>query len=184
MLGKQSSWPTGQRVDESSASNESQILVRTYKYDGAEHRSWRAKVIRNEFPLLVLDAAFTEDIAYSRLELQFYLRSRSCRTLVSVDADEIVGFVVACSEPRKLGHIITIDVTPHRQRQQIGSSLLAEIERWLWHQGAEAIYLETPVDDAGAKGFYDRHGYFVFDRFEGYYNDSLDALVMMKTSKR
>ena len=129
-------------------------------------------------------AAFTEDIAYSRLELQFYLRSRSCRTLVSVDADEIVGFVVACSEPRKLGHIITIDVTPHRQRQQIGSSLLAEIERWLWHQGAEAIYLETPVDDDGAKGFYDRHGYFVFDRFEGYYNDSLDALVMMKTSKR
>jgi ribosomal protein S18 acetylase RimI-like enzyme len=129
-------------------------------------------------------AAFAEDIAYSRLELQFYLRSRSCRTLVSVDDTEIVGFVVACSEPRKLGHIITIDVVPNRQRQQIGSSLLAEIERWLWRQGAEAIYLETPVDDAGARGFYDKHGYFVFDRFEGYYNKTLDALVMMKTSRR
>lgn len=129
-------------------------------------------------------AAFSEDIAYSRLELQFYLRSRKCRTFVTEDANEIVGFVVGCSEPRNLGHIITIDVVPHRQRQHIGSCLLAEIEQWLWRQGVEAIYLETPVDDAGAKGFYDKHGYFVFDRFEGYYNNSLDALVMMKTSKR
>jgi ribosomal protein S18 acetylase RimI-like enzyme len=128
-------------------------------------------------------AAFSEDIAYSQLELQFYLRSRRCRTLVAEDEVEIAGFVIACSEPRKLGHIITIDVIPHRQRQQIGSSLLAEAEQWLWQNGAEAIYLETPVDDAGAKGFYDKHGYFVFDRFEGYYNNSLDALVMMKTSK-
>jgi ribosomal protein S18 acetylase RimI-like enzyme len=118
-------------------------------------------------------AAFANDIAYSRLELQYYLQSRKCRTLVSEEGDEIVGFVVGCSEPRKLGHIITIDVMPHRQRQQ-----------WLWREGAEAIYLETPVDDAGARGFYDKHGYFVFDRFEGYYNNSLDAFVMMKTAKR
>lgn len=129
-------------------------------------------------------AACSDDIAYSRLELQYYLQSRKCRTLVSEEGDEIVGFVVGCSEPRKLGHIITIDVMPHRQRQQIGSRLLFEIEQWLWGQGVEAIYLETPVDDAGAKGFYDKHGYFVFDRFEGYYNDSLDAFVMMKTTKR
>ena len=129
-------------------------------------------------------AAFSEDIAYSQLELQFYLRSRRCRTLVAEDAGAIIGFVVACSEPRKLGHIITIDVTPHRQRQHVGSSLLAEAEQWLWQKGAEAIYLETPVDDAGARGFYDKHGYFVFERFEGYYNGSLDAFVMMKTAKR
>ncbi|HSQ20578.1 MAG TPA: N-acetyltransferase [Blastocatellia bacterium] len=128
-------------------------------------------------------AAFTSDIAYSRLELQYYLRSRKCQTLVAEDSKEIVGFVVGCSEPRKLGHIITIDVTPHRQREHIGSKLLAKIEQWLWQQGAEAIFLETPVDDAGARGFYDKHGYFVFERLEGYYNGSLDAFLMMKTAK-
>ena len=129
-------------------------------------------------------AAFSEEIAYSHLELQYYLRSRRCRTLVAEDADEIMGFVTACIEPRRLGHIITIDVAPHRQRQRIGSRLLAEIESWLWEQGAEAIYLETPVDDEGARGFYDLHGYFILERIEGYYNDSLDAFVMMKTAKR
>lgn len=128
--------------------------------------------------------AFSEEIAYSHLELQYYLRSRKCRTLVAEDDGEIVGFVIGCSEPRKLGHIITIDVTPHRQRQQMGSRLLSEIEAWLWQKGAEAIYLETPVDDAGARGFYDKHGYFVLERIEGYYYDTLDAFVMMKTARR
>ncbi|MFP5263301.1 MAG: GNAT family N-acetyltransferase [Blastocatellia bacterium] len=128
--------------------------------------------------------AFTEDIAYSHLELQYYLRSRKCRALVAEDDGGIVGFVIGCSEARKLGHIITIDVTPHRQRQQVGSRLLAEIEAWLWQKGAEAIYLETAVDDDGARGFYDRHGYFVLERIEGYYHDTLDAFVMMKTAKR
>jgi len=129
-------------------------------------------------------AAFTEDIAYSHLELQFYLRSPKCRTLIAEADGEIVGFVIGCTDPRQMGHIITIDVMPDRQRQQIGSQLLAEIESWLWQRGAEVIYLETPVDDAGAQGFYDRHGYFVLERIEGYYNDSLDAFVMMKTAKR
>lgn len=128
--------------------------------------------------------AFTEEIAYSYPELQHYVRSRKSRTLVAEDEGEIVGFVIGCSEPRKLGHIITIDVVPHRQRQHIGSRLLGEIEEWLWQNGAEAIYLETPVDDNGARGFYDKHGYFVLDRFEGYYNNRLDAFVMMKSTKR
>ena len=129
-------------------------------------------------------AAFPKGIAYSHLELQFYIRSRKSRTLIAEADDEIVGFVIGTSEPRRLGHIITIDVIPHRQRQRIGSRLLDEIERWLWDEGTEAIYLETPVDDTGAQAFYEKHGYFVLDRIEAYYKDSIDALVMMKTSKR
>jgi ribosomal protein S18 acetylase RimI-like enzyme len=145
-------------------------------------------------------AAFTEAIAYSHLELQYYLKSRRCRTLVATDDGEdapenaggyaaqdggvIVGFVIGCSEPRKLGHIITIDVAPHRQRQHIGSRLLGEIQEWLWHKGAEAIYLETPVNDSGAQIFYEKHGYFVFERISDYYEGPLDAFVMIKTSRR
>lgn len=128
--------------------------------------------------------AFSEEIAYSHLELQYYLRSARCRALVAEDVDEIVGFVIAEFEPPEIGHLITIDVAPHRQRQHIGSLLLAEIEGWLWRLGAKAIYLETPVDDTGARGFYERHDYFAFEQIEGYYNDKTAGLVMMKTSRR
>jgi ribosomal protein S18 acetylase RimI-like enzyme len=129
-------------------------------------------------------AAFDPGIAYSHLELQLYLRNRSSRTLIAEEKSDVIGFVIGKSEPRRLGHIITIDVAPHRQRQSIGSRLLAEIETWLWGRGAEAIYLETPVDDMGAQGFYEKHGYFILERIEGYYNNSLDGFVMMKTAKR
>lgn len=128
--------------------------------------------------------AFSEEIAYSYPELQYYIRSRKCRTIVAEDNGEIVGFVIGCSEPRKLGHVITIDVVPERQRRRIGSRLLHEIEEWLWANGAEAIYLETPADNRGAPDFYDKQGYFVLDRIHGYYNNRLDALVMMKRTRQ
>ena len=128
--------------------------------------------------------SFPADIAYSHLELQYYTRSRKCRTLVADVDGEVLGFVIGQSEPRRLGHIITIEVMPHMQRQQIGTRLLEEIEDWLWGRGASVIYLETAIDDAGARGFYERHNYFVVERLAGYYAASLDAFLMMKTAKR
>jgi [ribosomal protein S18]-alanine N-acetyltransferase len=128
--------------------------------------------------------AFEPGIAYSHLELQFYLRNRSSLALVAEDEGDVIGFVIGKSEPRRLGHIITIDVTPHRQRQNIGSRLLSEIETWLWGKNADAIYLETPVDDLGAQSFYEKHGYFILERIERYYKESIDGFVMMKTAKR
>lgn len=43
------------------------ITVRACKYDGAEHRRWSATVIRQEGPLLVLDASFPEEIKHDLL---------------------------------------------------------------------------------------------------------------------
>ena len=40
----------------------SSIIVQTYKYDGSEHRRWSANIQRQEGSLLVLDAAFDEEI--------------------------------------------------------------------------------------------------------------------------
>lgn len=127
-------------------------------------------------------AAFGADIAYDQDELKYYLRSRRCCTLVAEDDGEVIGFVIAAAEPRKLGHIYTLDVAPERQRQQIGSRLLEAVEAWLWAKGVAVIYLETAIDETGARGFYERHGYFIFKQLAGYYNDTLDAFVMMKTA--
>src|SRR5687768_13377224 len=43
------------------------ITVRAYKYDGSEHRHWKAKLIRQEGSLLVLDATFNEEIRHDLL---------------------------------------------------------------------------------------------------------------------
>jgi protein associated with RNAse G/E len=43
------------------------ITVRTFKYDGSEHRQWRAKISRSEGPLIILDAKFVEEIQHPLL---------------------------------------------------------------------------------------------------------------------
>jgi protein associated with RNAse G/E len=43
------------------------IQVRTYKYDGSEHRSWPAQVLRQEGSLIVLDAKFPEEVVHNLL---------------------------------------------------------------------------------------------------------------------
>jgi protein associated with RNAse G/E len=40
------------------------IVVRAYKYDGSEHRSWPAQVLRQEGSLIVLDAKFPEEVVH------------------------------------------------------------------------------------------------------------------------
>src|SRR6266576_1191638 len=43
------------------------ILVRTYKYDNSEHRSWLAEVLRQEGSLIVLDAKFQDEVVHDLL---------------------------------------------------------------------------------------------------------------------
>lgn len=47
--------------------NTQPITVRACKYDGAEHRRWPATILRQEGPLLVLDARFDEEIEHDLL---------------------------------------------------------------------------------------------------------------------
>jgi protein associated with RNAse G/E len=43
------------------------IVVQTYKFDGVEHRRWLARLVKYEFPLLILEAAFEEAIEHDLL---------------------------------------------------------------------------------------------------------------------
>jgi uncharacterized protein len=43
------------------------IIVRACKYDGREHRRWPARLLRQEGPLLVLDAYFPEEVSHDLL---------------------------------------------------------------------------------------------------------------------
>jgi protein associated with RNAse G/E len=46
-----------------------EIIVRACKYDGRVHREWKARLIRQEDSLLVLDARFAEEIRHPLLGL-------------------------------------------------------------------------------------------------------------------
>ena len=131
---------------------------------------------------------FDPQLAYSRLELAFYMRRPGSFTLVAeapgTEEPRIVGFIVAetgrTKHGVKTGHIITIDVVPEARRSGVGSGLLEVAERQLADAGAGSVVLETAVNNAAALRFYKQKGYFVEKTAQGYYANQLDALVMKK----
>ena len=132
---------------------------------------------------------FQEGIAYSKRELAWYMSRSRAFTLVAHRAPgqaeqkpggRILGFVVAESDPSRVGHILTIDVRPDGQRTGVGSLLLEAAERRLVQEKCEGVLLETAVSNTAALAFYKHHGYSVIETIPRYYLDSIDALVMGK----
>jgi ribosomal-protein-alanine N-acetyltransferase len=134
--------------------------------------------------LLRLDACcFPPQIAYSRAELQYFVRHPRSTTIVAERDGQIAGFCVVdwkLESGRKLGHFITIDVAPELRRNGLGRLLMQAGEAELAAMGCFAIALEVAMNNAGAQAFYERLGYREMGRIPGYYADGTDALVLRK----
>jgi len=172
---------------------ESRVFLSASHYNGGV--PFRTRDFRKaDFETLwrIDQACFDPQLAYSRLELAFYMRRPGAFTLVAeaeVERGEapgngnaqrrIVGFIVAEAR-RRTGHIITIDVLPEARRGGVGSGLLLAAEKRLQQAGALLVELETPVNNAEAIRFYKQRGYFVEKTVTGYYSNQMDALVMRK----
>jgi ribosomal protein S18 acetylase RimI-like enzyme len=141
---------------------------------------------REDFDTLwqIDQACFPADQAYSRLELNTYMRRRGAFTLVaesfSASFTTVAGFIVAEANSRGQGHIVTIDVLESARREGVGSTLLGEAEARLREAGCSVIFLETAVDNQPAILFYKRHGYLIEKTIPRYYNGTLDAFLLRK----
>jgi uncharacterized protein len=54
-------------VDPQEPLEERSLIVRAFKYDGTEHRRWRARLVRADASLIELDARFEEEIRHDLL---------------------------------------------------------------------------------------------------------------------
>jgi ribosomal-protein-alanine N-acetyltransferase len=100
--------------------------------------------------------------------------------LVAADGDTVLGcaglLVVA-----ETAQIVTIAVLPHARRQGIARALLRALVREAGRRQAEEVILEVRVDNAAARGLYEREGFTVIATRKGYYDHGrVDALVMRR----
>ncbi len=124
---------------------------------------------------------FPPAIAYSRRELAQFMKLRGAFTLVAEDKKKnIAGFIVAQKHPRRMGHVVTIDVLAPYRRSGLGSLLMTEVESRLRAEGCDAMFLETAVDNLAAIKFYERFGYVIVKELPEYYPNGLDGYLMVK----
>lgn len=140
-----------------------------------------------DFPrLLEIDqSCFVEGIAYSPEEMRYFLGMPTAISLVGLQDDTIMGFVIAdMFRPRRasrsMGKIITIDVAPAAQHSGLGTLLMSAAECDLKSAGCDYVSLEVAVDNEPALKFYKKHGYAVLKTLPRYYLDSIDGLLMGK----
>lgn len=136
--------------------------------------------------LLEIDqSCFIAGIAYSELELHYFLSMPSAISLVGEDDGRILGFIIADRfQPRRasrsVGKIITIDVASEAQHRGVGTLLMNSAEQELKQAGCDYVSLEVAVDNDPALKFYKKHGYSVLKVLPRYYMDSMDGLLMGK----
>ena len=136
--------------------------------------------------LLEIDqSCFVEGIAYSKEEMRYFLGIPTAISLVGLQDNEIMGFVITDRfRPRRasrsVGKIITIDVAPPAQHSGLGTLLMSAAESELKKEGCDYVSLEVAVDNDPALTFYKKHGYSVLKVLPRYYLDSIDGLLMGK----
>ena len=125
-------------------------------------------------------ACFVPGISYTREELGAFISHRYSQTWVAEEAGEVAGFLIAQREPRKILHIVTIDVLAAWRRRGVGTLLMETAEQWAGVHRLPMIGLETAQSNVAAQKFYIKRGYLKVDEIEGYYADGTTAWVMVK----
>ena len=132
--------------------------------------------------LFALDrACFRPGIAYSKVERQYFLFHLRSISIVAESESRIAGFAIvefSLEQGRRVGHVVTIDVSPAQRRQRIGSILMESLLDFCRKTGACLLRLEVAVDNQGAIAFYRRLGFEETGRIPGFYLGRLDALRM------
>lgn len=125
-------------------------------------------------------ACFAPGISYSRKELAAFIGNSRSQTWIAEDRERIAGFLIAHLEPRKILHIVTLDVLKAWRRRKVGTLLMDGAEKWARDCGLRLIGLETAQDNLVAQKFYVARGYRKVDEIPGYYADGATAWVMVK----
>jgi len=123
---------------------------------------------------------FSREIAYSREELAYYLRSPGSVCLLALRDKAISGFILGHRTRQAAGHIVTLDVDTQYRRVGLGSTLIQAIETRFRAAGCTSALLEVAVNNDAALKFYKKHNYSVLKTLRRYYPGGLDGLLMGK----
>ena len=103
------------------------------------------------------------------------------RIVVAERDGDVIGYaLVHTHAQRRAARLYSIAVDPSARRQGIGLVLMAAAEADTVARGHLALQLEVRDDNASAIRMYERLGYEVFGRIDGFYQDGVAAVRMRR----
>ncbi|WP_373299086.1 GNAT family N-acetyltransferase [Algimonas arctica] len=120
----------------------------------------------------------------SRRSLAHHIASPRAIVSVAVDAEhsDIAAYILMLSHAqRRDDRLYSLAVAPTHRGRGLAGQLLQECER-LSH--APNLYLEVRTDNDTAIALYQRLGFRETARRKSYYQDGMDALVMIKSKSQ
>lgn len=101
--------------------------------------------------------------------------------VVARRGDEILGFASAeFHEWNRLGQIHGLVVEPASRRRRVASRLVERLEVFLRAKGARGVYVDTPVDNAAGRRFYEAAGFGEAYTMPEYYDVGQDGVTYTK----
>jgi ribosomal-protein-alanine acetyltransferase len=120
--------------------------------------------------------AFASD-RLSRRRLSAHARSATAGLLTARRGGKLAGYaLVLTRRGSSAARLHSLAVDPQAEGQGVGSRLLAAAETAALARGAKSLRLEVRTDNAAAIRLYERAGYRMIGRRDGYYEDGAAAL--------
>jgi ribosomal protein S18 acetylase RimI-like enzyme len=128
----------------------------------------------------VEEACFLPPLRFSRSLLRRMLKEDL--SLVALNGDEIVGFVIASLEmenSERFGYIATLEVLGTHRRRGLARNLLVKAENLLRDAGCRYVALHAAITNVAAMALYASCGYEAVGTAARFYPDGTDAALMV-----
>lgn len=110
-----------------------------------------------------------------------FLRDPNAVVFIARQGEQIAAFLTCQFYAwNRLGQIHGLVVDPAFRRQNLASRLVERAEQFLKEKGARGVYVDTPVDNAGGRRFYEAAGYCVGYIMPQYYAEGQDGVTYQK----
>jgi len=123
---------------------------------------------------------FPEDIAFSREEMEHYLKHPKSFARSAEIGGKMAGFILARIDRYSGAHILTLDVIPGIRQRGVGTALMNELHDELESRRVRVCFLEVGVRNAPARSLYERLQYRYLGVLPGYYRGREDAYRMAR----
>jgi ribosomal-protein-alanine acetyltransferase len=133
--------------------------------------------------MMALEDEIYPDDAWSSENMARELAGDHTYYLVAIAVDGEIDAYAGLLAPLGTGQgdIQTVTVAPRARRQGLARTLMLQLINEARRRGAEELFLEVRIDNAGAQALYAELGFEQVSVRKGYYKGGIDAVSMKLT---